>query len=208
MKKEKLMKAGLFYYSINGIEATRIEDITRRAGVAKGTFYTYFKSKEDLLEQVFVEKMEDYKRLFDELKVLDGTMEDKIKYYLRKRFTKFVEDPCLFFMILSLRRTGEMGILIYLKKSLGKRGGKLILEFVKDNIDSIKEKYRDEIELIVSGILASLFTYQDILAERIVKVVDESIDYEEVSKQLKSLDIEKYINYFYDINVREILKED
>jgi AcrR family transcriptional regulator len=43
-----------------GVGATTLDDVTRRAGVAKGTFYLYFKSKDDLvlgLQQRFGERL-------------------------------------------------------------------------------------------------------------------------------------------------------
>jgi AcrR family transcriptional regulator len=42
-----------------GYEKTSVNDIIEKVGVAKGTFYHYFKSKEDLLDQLvnqFIEK--------------------------------------------------------------------------------------------------------------------------------------------------------
>ena len=41
-----------------GVGATRIEDITARTDVAKGVFYNYFKSKEDLVAELVQEGME------------------------------------------------------------------------------------------------------------------------------------------------------
>jgi AcrR family transcriptional regulator len=35
-----------------GVRAVSIDDVVRGAGIAKGTFYLYFKSKDDLLEQL------------------------------------------------------------------------------------------------------------------------------------------------------------
>ncbi len=43
------MDAGERTFIRKGVGATTIDDITRGAGVAKGTFYLYFESKEDLM---------------------------------------------------------------------------------------------------------------------------------------------------------------
>ncbi len=43
-----LLDAAALEFGANGFHATGITDITRRAGVALGSFYTYFASKEDL----------------------------------------------------------------------------------------------------------------------------------------------------------------
>jgi AcrR family transcriptional regulator len=44
-----LMEVGLALFYEKGIYWTKIEDITERADVGKGTFYQYFDTKEDLL---------------------------------------------------------------------------------------------------------------------------------------------------------------
>lgn len=44
-----LLKAGTELIEEHGLEETTIEAITSRAGVAKGTFYNYFKTKHDLI---------------------------------------------------------------------------------------------------------------------------------------------------------------
>lgn len=44
-----LLNAGTELIEEHGLEATTIEAITSRAGVAKGTFYNYFKTKHDLI---------------------------------------------------------------------------------------------------------------------------------------------------------------
>ncbi len=207
-KKERLIKAGMFYFSINGIAATRVEDITRKAGVAKGTFYTYFSSKEDLLEDIMVQKMEKYVGLFNDLRTSGLDFEGKVKMYLRERFNRFVDDPKLFYMILSLRRTGEIMLLKFLREKLGRRGDKLIKEFFYENIEEIKEEYRGELDIILPSIMAALFSYQDIMAERVRIEVKDEEDYERISRILKRVDIEKYIDQFYNLNIKAMVKED
>lgn len=49
---EALQKAALGLFLEKGIEGTTIDDIVAAAGVAKGSFYRYFRDKEDLVEQV------------------------------------------------------------------------------------------------------------------------------------------------------------
>jgi AcrR family transcriptional regulator len=48
-RRRDLLDAGLAVFVDKGVAATALDDITRRAGVAKGTFYLYFDSKEQLL---------------------------------------------------------------------------------------------------------------------------------------------------------------
>ena len=48
-RRRDLLDAGLALFAEQGVAATSVEDVTRRAGVAKGTFYLYFATKEALL---------------------------------------------------------------------------------------------------------------------------------------------------------------
>ena len=46
----ELLEAAIEVFADQGYAATRIEDVARRAGVAKGTVYVYFKDKEALFQ--------------------------------------------------------------------------------------------------------------------------------------------------------------
>lgn len=48
--REALLDAALECFSKRGFDATRVEDIARLAGVAKGSVYTHFKDKEALFQ--------------------------------------------------------------------------------------------------------------------------------------------------------------
>lgn len=50
--RARLMEAALACFSEVGFERATVDDITRRAGLAKGTFFNYFRSKADVLLQV------------------------------------------------------------------------------------------------------------------------------------------------------------
>ncbi len=49
MRKENLYAAAVTLFRQRGFDETRVEEITQAAGVAKGTFFNYFPTKEDVL---------------------------------------------------------------------------------------------------------------------------------------------------------------
>ncbi len=51
LKKESLMKIVVQVLSREGLHDTTMEIVAREAGVAKGTLYTYFRNKEDLVRE-------------------------------------------------------------------------------------------------------------------------------------------------------------
>ncbi|MEQ9319967.1 MAG: helix-turn-helix domain-containing protein, partial [Polyangiaceae bacterium] len=48
-----LCRAGLTLFREQGLEATTVDEITRAAGVSKGTFYRYFNGKAELVGAIF-----------------------------------------------------------------------------------------------------------------------------------------------------------
>lgn len=53
-KRAKIIESAISLFSENNFSSTAIDDIVKMAGVAKGTFYLYFKDKYDLLEQIMI----------------------------------------------------------------------------------------------------------------------------------------------------------
>ncbi|MGC4376170.1 TetR/AcrR family transcriptional regulator [Fictibacillus sp. Mic-4] len=56
-KYEKIIDAAVSVIAENGYHQSQVSKIAKKAQVADGTIYLYFKNKEDLLVQVFNEKM-------------------------------------------------------------------------------------------------------------------------------------------------------
>ncbi|MCR6109355.1 TetR/AcrR family transcriptional regulator [Bacillus sp. A301a_S52] len=48
-KEERIQEAGIKLFSVKGYEATSVQDIADECGISKGSFYSYFKSKDALL---------------------------------------------------------------------------------------------------------------------------------------------------------------
>jgi AcrR family transcriptional regulator len=51
-RREAIIAAGLEEFVARGFAATRLDDVAKRAGVAKGTIYLHFKDKEALFEEL------------------------------------------------------------------------------------------------------------------------------------------------------------
>ncbi|MFC0226948.1 TetR/AcrR family transcriptional regulator [Serratia aquatilis] len=50
VRRAEILQAAGDLFQSQGYETTSVDEIVRRAGIAKGTFYYYFKSKEEILE--------------------------------------------------------------------------------------------------------------------------------------------------------------
>ncbi|HZL31638.1 MAG TPA: TetR/AcrR family transcriptional regulator [Pseudolabrys sp.] len=51
-RRAAILAAALDEFSAQGFEAARLDDVARRAGIAKGTIYLYFRDKESLFQEL------------------------------------------------------------------------------------------------------------------------------------------------------------
>lgn len=87
--KRKLITKALELIKEKGFDAINVEDITRKAGVAKGTFYTYFKRKEDIVLEI---SRTPFSEIADELENMKNLkIIDKLTHYFH-RFMECVES--------------------------------------------------------------------------------------------------------------------
>jgi AcrR family transcriptional regulator len=56
-RRDAILDAALDEFSVRGFEATRLDDVAKRAGVAKGTIYLHFNDKESLFQELIRSKM-------------------------------------------------------------------------------------------------------------------------------------------------------
>jgi TetR/AcrR family fatty acid metabolism transcriptional regulator len=56
-KPQQIIEAAIRVFARNGYYNSRVSDIAREAGIASGTIYLYFKTKDEILVTLFREKM-------------------------------------------------------------------------------------------------------------------------------------------------------
>lgn len=59
-RKKEIMDAAAQFFLTKGYEETSVNQIVEHLGIAKGTFYHYFDSKEDILEAVLEDALSQY----------------------------------------------------------------------------------------------------------------------------------------------------
>lgn len=86
--KKRLIKSALELLREKGFEAINVEEITKKADVAKGTFYIYFKRKEDIVLEIC---RTPFKEIAEALQLMDDkNLVEKLAYYFH-RFMECVE---------------------------------------------------------------------------------------------------------------------
>jgi AcrR family transcriptional regulator len=58
-RKKEILKNAATLFSAKGYHGTTVDEIVQASGIAKGTFYLYFRSKEELLVEVMKQLIED-----------------------------------------------------------------------------------------------------------------------------------------------------
>lgn len=92
--KEKLVKAGKRVIFKKGFHRSRISDITQEAGLAHGTFYLYFKTKEDFLLELLSSVRGEMLSLMEEgIELLSqGRVEEGKDLIFMRTFDLMVEE--------------------------------------------------------------------------------------------------------------------
>ena len=62
-KPQQIIDAAIRVFARTGYYNSRVSDIAREAGIASGTIYLYFKTKDEILVTLFREKMAEWVEL-------------------------------------------------------------------------------------------------------------------------------------------------
>ncbi len=83
-KYTKILDTALGLFEKNGTHLVSIDEIVKGAGVAKGTFYLYFKDRYDLISTLIIEKASKYMSLLnDEYEPRDfGDVSTSVRHYI------------------------------------------------------------------------------------------------------------------------------
>src|SRR3954462_2866258 len=91
-KRERILDAAVKVFADKGFYNAKVSEIARVAGVADGTIYLYFKSKDDLLISLFEDRMEQVNH---NLRAALGGEGDPVKRLLRglRLHLELVQQP-------------------------------------------------------------------------------------------------------------------
>ncbi len=88
-----ILQKSLLYFARNGFAGTKIGDLSRNIGIAQGTIYVYFDSKEELYKEIFeITRYEKELRDMELLTKLPLPAREKIKQLSKKIMKRIVED--------------------------------------------------------------------------------------------------------------------
>ncbi len=94
-KKEAILKCGKELFSSRGFKDTNIAEITKMAGVATGTFYNYYPSKDTLFMEIYLEENVKLKKSIMESLDLEDEPIKVIQQMMLLNFKGMSENPIL-----------------------------------------------------------------------------------------------------------------
>lgn len=114
-KRQMLLETAFQLFTSKGINETTIQDIAREAGVAKGTFYLYFKDKYDLIEKLRARKAA---KLFEEA----------VRFSRSQEYENFTEQFLIIIDYIIDELTENRDLLKFIYKNLSMGGINIRLE--------------------------------------------------------------------------------
>lgn len=192
-KKEQILEAAKDVLLKKGIFKTRVEDITTYLGIAKGSFYTYFKSKDQLLEEIIDRVYEIREAELEELLKSDSNYEERIKIFIIKRFVISSDNLKSHLILINLTRNLEHLTPVLREKLLQIEilNRKFLKEIIK-NIPNINYS-EDEMNTIIIFIMGGIKSYR--LERLFYKNTDDYFisDIDEFKERLRNINLEKEV---------------
>ncbi|MFL0248362.1 TetR/AcrR family transcriptional regulator [Candidatus Clostridium stratigraminis] len=99
--KRDIFEAAIRIFSISGYDSATMDDIAQDAGVAKGTLYYHFKSKEELFKYIITEGMELISEELNEAALKESSSLDKLKSICNLQLKMISEKRDFFKVVMS-----------------------------------------------------------------------------------------------------------
>src|SRR5215469_10463834 len=94
-KPQQIIEAAVRVFARRGYYNSRVSDIAREAGIAAGTIYLYFKTKDDILVSLFRDKMAHFVDVVRKAIADEPDAACKVRRLVRLHFRLLEEDPDL-----------------------------------------------------------------------------------------------------------------
>jgi AcrR family transcriptional regulator len=133
-RRDDLVDAAVRAFATSGVAGTSVDDIVRSAGVAKGTFYLYFETRDDVIAAVAARLVEGVGRQMDAaLAAGDRTAADRIRGIAGAMVTVGA-DPYERELVEALHRPGNAAIHDRLSARIVKRLQPAVTAVIEDGI--------------------------------------------------------------------------
>lgn len=200
-KKELIASSAKKVILEKGYKNISVEDITNEAGIAKGSFYTYFKSKnlviDYILEEVIAKRKNEFK--LDKRKSLENTIKSLVRTRIKLDDEKLKENLVLVNLFRNVASLDEKTLMLLkeLEKVIIERMESIILAYPKEI--KIERKDIKFYSKMLNNIISNYKTFTLFFSEKSNQFIT---DIEEVKKKYQTEDFERNV----EIISKSILK--
>ncbi len=92
-KRQRILDAAVQVFAQKGFFHARVSDVADAAGVAGGTIYLYFKNKDDLLINLFEDRMDDILQLLRSELAREACPSDRLRRFIKLHFELVERNP-------------------------------------------------------------------------------------------------------------------
>ena len=200
-KKELIVSSAKKVILEKGYKNISVEDITNEAGIAKGSFYTYFKSKnlviDYILEEIIAKRKNEFK--LDKRKSLENTIKSLVRTRIKLDDEKLKENLVLVNLFRNVASLDEKTLMLLkeLEKVIIERMESIILAYPKEI--KIERKDIKFYSKMLNNIISNYKTFTLFFSEKSNQFIT---DIEEVKKKYQTEDFERNV----EIISKSILK--
>ena len=94
-RRQKILAAAEAVFDANGYATATVEQVAAKAGISKGSIYNYFRSKEELFEQVFANAVSQLEAQALQILAEQVSPDQKLSHFLDYRF-RCIEETSRF----------------------------------------------------------------------------------------------------------------
>lgn len=158
-KYGQIIEAALQVIAENGYHASQVSKIAKKADVADGTIYLYFKNKEDILISVFKERMGSFIKQIEYKIKQEPTADKQLLALIESHFTQLSENKHLAIVTqLELRQSKPK---------------------LREEINNVLRAYLDIIDLVIQNGIDENFFRKDVdirlMRQMIFGTMDETV---------------------------------
>jgi len=136
-KKAKIMKCGKELFSSKGFKDTNVAEITKMAGMATGTFYNYYSSKDKLFMEIYLEENVKLKKSIMESINLEADPINVMKEMMFLNYKGMSSNPIL-------KEWYNRDVFNKIEQSYREENGLDHVDFLYDSFVEVVEKWQSE----------------------------------------------------------------
>lgn len=214
-KKEEIISTGSKLIIEKGYLNTSIQDITSKMGIAKGSFYTYFKSKDEFILTIVFNKISEFKTEVEEIVVSESTLEESIRKYFLHALSVPAKEPEFFILLMNLLNnisslSQKISKFLLTNTPLKYRGVRMILEKYLDELDMEVKKSSEELDrysIIICNLVNTFYDHKfKPMMETYQNNDNNHFDLIQVKKSLEGIDLEAEVDFLTKITMKIISK--